>query len=549
MSKLTFKDPHGRSLTVNSSDGSTPSESELDQMFAQKYGDSQQSSQPDQASQPQESDVEQRISSRQSAIADLTKNPTTAAHPLGAVLRTLGGAAELYQGAPASIAYDLQQGKPGNILKNLLKVATGQRPIQYGDVFKGAGVPEPLAAAGGLYADTVLSPGGAEAGIAGGKLIKQGISKLAEPMKALNDIGASLKDVGNSIKTVQNEFQAVSKEDIPRKIVDTIRKVRGSSSKQLEHLNNHIQGESEAVSQQMQKKLPEYFKNNSKIYGSRLDEISDNLAMSGKSITRGEFHQILDDVVSESQDEFLAAGKPMEEISYLKKKYAPSFETGSKDANTFAGMQKPRFNADDELNFKEVVSDIKKAKNALSSKVKLGYRYTPEDIVGAKLMSKWGDYIQKSVPEFSELNQEYKPVIAAMKMASKTFKPYASEFETKSGTQFLKNLSLGKLERGQQELLNFIEKGSENFPGIGNVTGGLKQLGSSKTIIEGLTDNSIKQLMDKKSQVQDLLSKESGLMKSQKEIKDKFKLYGKVGAALIGEETLGPKVIRKRIGL
>src|SRR3990167_6785472 len=38
---MKFTDPQGRTLEVNSSDGSIPSERELDQMFSIKYGQSQ----------------------------------------------------------------------------------------------------------------------------------------------------------------------------------------------------------------------------------------------------------------------------------------------------------------------------------------------------------------------------------------------------------------------------------------------------------------------------------------------------------------------------
>ena len=78
------------------------------------------------------------LENRPSAMADLIKNPTTMEHPVGSALRTLGGAAELYQGVPASIALDLQAGKPEDIMGNLGKVVTGQRPAEYGDVFRGA---------------------------------------------------------------------------------------------------------------------------------------------------------------------------------------------------------------------------------------------------------------------------------------------------------------------------------------------------------------------------------------------------------------------------
>lgn len=113
--------------------------------------------------------AEQRIQGRKSAIADLTANPITMQHPLGAALRTLGGASELYQGIPASIALDLQKGNPQDIIDNLGKVVTGQRPAQYGDVFKGSGLPSWLSNTLGVGTDVALSPGGAEAGVGLGK--------------------------------------------------------------------------------------------------------------------------------------------------------------------------------------------------------------------------------------------------------------------------------------------------------------------------------------------------------------------------------------------
>jgi hypothetical protein len=133
-------------------------------------------------SQPiQKPSLDQNISNRPSAIADLIKNPTTMQHPLGAVLRTLGGAQELYQGVPASIGLDLQAGKLQDILPNLMKVISGQRPAQYGDVFRGANVPEPISAGLGLASDVLLSPGGAQG-------IKSGVEGIGAGLKGLKGV-------------------------------------------------------------------------------------------------------------------------------------------------------------------------------------------------------------------------------------------------------------------------------------------------------------------------------------------------------------------------
>lgn len=362
----------------------------------------------------------------------------------------------------------------------------------------------------------------------------KGVSMVTKPLRDLSKVSKET----NLLKTA---FGAPQKKDIPRKIGEKIIDTRKEISASRDKFDNLIQQEAETGSQEFQKRLPEYFKNNSKTYGNKLDQISEDLASNGESITRGEFKKILDDVISESQDDFLAAGKPFDEIKYLSDKYTPSFETGSVEANTFKGMQQPRWNENDPLNFKEVVNDIKNVKNLLSSKVKLGYKYTPEDVVAAKLMGRWGDFVETRVPEFAQLNQEYKPVIQAMKLAGKTFKPYASDFETKAGTQFLKNYAVGKLEQGQEKLLGFIEKGSENYPGVGNISFKIKSLGDSKIKSESDLTKYINDLMKQKSKVQDILSEEEAM-------KNKIKNVSKLLLTATGlEETLGPGYIRKKI--
>lgn len=171
---MTATDTQGRTISFNSPDGSTPTEDQLNQMFAVKYGNNQTSSQVQ----------DQTINSRPSAITSLVQNPPTMAHPVGAVLRTLQGAGELYQGVPASIALDLQRGKPQDIIGNLGKVVAGQRPAQYGDVYQGAGVPKPLAAAGGLATDIALTPGGTEGVI---NLAKGGVKTITGVTKNIGD--------------------------------------------------------------------------------------------------------------------------------------------------------------------------------------------------------------------------------------------------------------------------------------------------------------------------------------------------------------------------
>jgi len=158
--------------------------------------------------QPQQGQQEQtKLEQRPSAIADLTRNPISMQHPLGALLRTMGGAAELYQGVPASMALDLQAGRPQDIIPNLGKVLTGQRPAQYGDVYRGAGVPEPLAATAGLLNDIVATPGGAEGTVALGKGVVKGATKGINVLRRIlkfDDVLTQAKQSKNAIDLIRD---------------------------------------------------------------------------------------------------------------------------------------------------------------------------------------------------------------------------------------------------------------------------------------------------------------------------------------------------------
>lgn len=119
---------------------------------------------------------EQAIANRQSFI-DVNRPITGKSfvgNPLGEGLRALGGGFEVAEGVPASIGMDLQKtvetgGKSlTQIPQNIGKVLTGQRPAQFGDIYREAGAPEPVAATGGFLASLPsATPQGALGGLIG----------------------------------------------------------------------------------------------------------------------------------------------------------------------------------------------------------------------------------------------------------------------------------------------------------------------------------------------------------------------------------------------
>lgn len=129
---------------------------------------------------------EQRMAGRPSAIQDLIKDPTTLdrfiKHPLGTTLRTMEGAVQLMEGVPASIAVDVQNRNFPKIPQHLMDVFSGNRVPQFGDVFAGAGVPEPLAATGGLLVSMGMG-GLAGKAVKAEKAVKGAVAKPFNPIK------------------------------------------------------------------------------------------------------------------------------------------------------------------------------------------------------------------------------------------------------------------------------------------------------------------------------------------------------------------------------
>lgn len=149
---------------------------------------------------PLDSKVENLISKRPSSI-DVSKpiNPidlTIFGKGFGIPEsgRALAGGMEVAEGIPADIGIGLQNAVAtkgasiGRIPSDIWKTLKGERPAELGDVFRGAGVPEPLAATGGFLASaSKFTPTGAV-----GEKVAQGVGKAIEPV---------VKPIGNAIKS------------------------------------------------------------------------------------------------------------------------------------------------------------------------------------------------------------------------------------------------------------------------------------------------------------------------------------------------------------
>lgn len=156
---------------------------------------------------PKLSETESLITNRPNNIKSLIKDPTTLdrfiKHPLGTSLRTVGGALDYLEGVPASIAIDLQKGKPKDILNNLGKVATGERVPQRGDLLRNLGVGELTSSTIGLLSGGAkLSPDTA-------------LGKVIFENKAINGLTNAVSKVGvDGLSKIMSVVGDVPQKDI-----------------------------------------------------------------------------------------------------------------------------------------------------------------------------------------------------------------------------------------------------------------------------------------------------------------------------------------------
>lgn len=395
-------------------------------------------------------DVEKRIASRPSAIIDLTKNPITFKHPLGAVLRTLGGASELYQGVPASIALDLQKGKPKEIWKNILKVGAGERPVQYGDVFRGSGVPEPLAAGAGLATDIAFTPGGGEGAIAltkgVGSLIKGGGKQIGKGFNYVKDAftgGEKARILGEESKFTLRQSTAEQtrnlsqtakmKTDIVKSNQDVVNQGYDDLSDTLKKM---IVKESDKQSLNLQKDLPKLFSRKSVEYGAKKDAL-----IKGKDITVP-----AKDTLQGVEDSLLQHGILRKEGEKLIVARAPMTSAEHEVYSLWSGTRQKLI---ENPNASIAVEDLMRTQKFMQPE--FGRAWTPDDKLKS-IVSKSLDALNKKyIKGYKELQNEYSPFLEWKNSAIDKLKPFSNKYDVETG--IVSKLGSGKINPDEQRLM------------------------------------------------------------------------------------------------
>ena len=342
---------------------------------------------------------------------------------------------------------------------------------------------------------------------AGGAAILGGVGavggKAFSGAKQLKLESKELKDISNQLKIIQQKYgvEKLLPKELPRVVGEKIKTTKEIISKSNKVFDQKIIQAAEGKSVELQTKLGPFFKQNSQVYGERLDDISNELIKKGTPVQRGQVNEILKNVISEVEESGLTGGRPAEEIRALMNKYKIIPEK-----NTYA---------DDIINLREWVDDLKRVKGVLSTKVKSGYGYTPEDISAATLMREWGNFAEQYIPNLKSLNSEYRPVVKAMQLAGRIFKPYGTEMETGRGTRFLISLAKEKILDDQSKILRLIEEGGGFAKGIGKVTLPIRELGKRKLQSQEIFNTTIKDLEQQGINIKNLLARQDAIKESQ----------------------------------
>ena len=421
------------------------------------------------------------IANRPSAIADLTRNPTTLQHPLGAVLRTIGGASELYQGLPASIALDLQKGRPQDIASNLGKVFTGQRPAQYGDVFQGVGAGS-FSPAAGLYTDLALSPGGAK-----------GMMELG---KGIGGVGTNvIKSGGRIVNSFRGKSAADLMADLAQRKVDI--------QTEVEQLGSIFKQKYSDIVSSAKKEIPTISKKMSDAYGQGLEDIfskldqplegSAILKKNAPAITNQEIVDRFQGLVDRAASDPLIVKSPAYQKTVAMLDY---FKNGLKSEAGFVDESGNllKSNAPNAVDIKDLIAKTRDVRNTIKASTQSGSAPVgAQDYFATQFDKTIGGLLKDRVEGFSELQASYAKMANTRKVAYKLFKPLADE---DSATSFLNRIKNDNMKNSDYQLLKFLQSGGKvagkDISGMGDFSTELSNLG--KKVKDLNSGKEIKQL-------------------------------------------------------
>lgn len=307
---------------------------------------------------------------------------------------------------------------------------------------------------------------------AGGAVLSAGLTGISEEIQEGVKAYRQWKTPAKPSITARMGWQ---KADVRRRASERIRELQQTNTEvqnvmvdNIKQLDTELTKASQIGAIDIQERLPQFFRANSESYGQRLNDISDDLVERGQEIWRGQVVEVLDKTIAEADAEGLVSGATRSLVDNLKYKYRIDPEK--------------RLFIDNPVDFKEFNQDLRNIFNLTFKQFEKGkVRFESDDIISAILKKNYGEFIQNFVPDFARLQEAYKPVVQAMKVAGKAFKPYGNKFSNIPGENLLRRAGTGKATKQEMALIELMEQGSEFSEGLGNITGSTKALGKQLT--------------------------------------------------------------------
>ena len=347
-----------------------------------------------------------------------------------------------------------------------------------GVLFPGTAKERAATATGGALGNIVIG-GVSDAAVATSRSFKKGLAKAASKVKG--------SDPSTRVKTQISRVERLGKEatqSIKQSANDAANEIKSSYEINKDMLEKVANKESQRATKTFQKRIPGFFRKNSKAYGELLENISNKTKA---KFTKTKVVNMVDDSLSEIKESFAENDKVTKVLNQLKIKYGKDGAIKAKD-----------------VSLQMLHKDIKNINKLLSSSAKKGM-YTSDDVSLAIFKKNWGKLLEDVAPEMKRLNKAYQPVMKAMKSSYKMFKPTEGDFTKIQATNMLNKLGTGKeLTSQEHNLISFLEKGSRvggSVEGVGPVTNKLRLLGArvgkeADKVVADMTSLTTKQAQD-----------------------------------------------------
>lgn len=274
--------------------------------------------------------------------------------------------------------------------------------------------------------------------------------------------------------------------------------LKEKGQQEIEGLKRDIVKVSELETQKAKPEIKELSRRFSKSYGKKLETMPD--------ITRGEANAI----ITEAENAAKTEGFDTNILSRIRKDY--KIEPEQIQESLFGPQViKEGIDPTEAISFKQFKQSIDRVKREMSAGARgAKLQFTPDDdIVANILFDKFGDYHSLNIPEFAELQTQYKPLLQAIKEAHKTFKPGAM-YDLTSGSKFLQDISGTEPKTGPRQIAKILMGGhpefGEGIPGLG---------GETKKATELLTgkEKNLEQSLARIKQIKELATNKERMLK------------------------------------